>query len=240
MSNPQAAFRYVLHYLENVPDEPVSSPVQSGLSLGEQKNLLQAMEDGSQELTQQILAGLEQRASGNEGFLMIRDLMELAESAAREWKADVTFPVSGSKWFDYLRSVEMEQAWAEVKKIYAALGEQMKQKRMPLNSEPVKKAFAYLHAHYAEPVSFQEMAQELNLSAPYLSRLFRRETGATLIDTLNTIRIEKAKELLKRGVSLKEIASSCGFSQYSYFLKVFKAQTGLSPKQYVEKEKNKQ
>ena len=115
-----------------------------------------------------------------------------------------------------------------------------KQTRMPLSSEPVRKAFAYLLAHYAEPVSFQQMAQELNLSASYLSRLFRRETGSTLIDTLNTIRIGKAQELLKQGVALKEIASSCGFSQYSYFLKVFKAQTGLSPKQYVEKEKNKQ
>ncbi|MDD7652976.1 MAG: helix-turn-helix transcriptional regulator [Candidatus Faecousia sp.] len=63
--------------------------------------------------------------------------------------------------------------------------------------------------------------------------MFRKETGQTISAYVSHIRIEKSKALLRQpGVPIAEIAGLCGFEDQSYFTRVFKKQTGISPKQY--------
>ena len=67
--------------------------------------------------------------------------------------------------------------------------------------------------------------------------IFKRDTGITINDYITKIRMEKAIEMLKDpSVKLYDICYAVGYSDPSYFSKVFKKYTGLSPKQYKEKQ----
>lgn len=94
-------------------------------------------------------------------------------------------------------------------------------------------AIRYLSVHYSEPVTLAGAARSAGVHPSYLSSLFRKVTGLTFKDYLNQIRIEHALELLKNtDYPIMEIAISCGFNDQSYFTKVFKKQTGMTPRQF--------
>ena len=94
---------------------------------------------------------------------------------------------------------------------------------------------SYINNHYDQGLSLNQLAEEMNLNANYLSQVFKRETGKTFLKYITDLRIEKAKELLdSKNYSISEIASRLGFSDYFYFLKTFKRVTGMTPKQYKQ------
>ena len=73
----------------------------------------------------------------------------------------------------------------------------------------------------------------MHISPTYLSRVFKRETGASLVDFLNRIRIEKSRELLAdSSLRLIEVALQCGFESQSYFNRMFKLFCDMTPQQY--------
>lgn len=80
----------------------------------------------------------------------------------------------------------------------------------------------------------EKVVTELQLSRDYLFRLYKRETGRNLMDYLLDIRIQKAKELLMQTGKYKiyEISEMVGYPDYAYFSKLFKKQTGVSPKSF--------
>lgn len=97
----------------------------------------------------------------------------------------------------------------------------------------VRQAMAYLHEHYAEPISRRDLANHLGLSDDYLTYCFRREVGMTPISYLNRYRVNRAKVLLRESEkSVTEIAMDVGFSDSSYFARVFRRQVGVSPDVY--------
>ena len=60
----------------------------------------------------------------------------------------------------------------------------------------VNKAIQYIQAHYNENLSLDSVANEIELSSPYLSSLFSRILGTTFVNYIQSVRIQKAKELL--------------------------------------------
>lgn len=100
-------------------------------------------------------------------------------------------------------------------------------------SVTIKKATEYIAAHFAEEITLTDVADEIHLNPSYLSTLFKQVTGVSFKEYLNRIRIEEAQRLLTNtDYPIMHIAVSCGFSDQSYFTKVFKKHTGLTPKQY--------
>lgn len=96
-----------------------------------------------------------------------------------------------------------------------------------------RQAMAYLHEHYTDDVSREELASYLGISSDYLSVCFRTEVGMAPIAYLNRYRINQAKGLLKRSdKSITEIAVSVGFSNSNYFGRVFRQQVGVTPEAY--------
>lgn len=84
--------------------------------------------------------------------------------------------------------------------------------------------------------SVNEIAQSMGLSSNYLSDLLKSETGKTTIEHIHIAIINKAKNLLlSSDYSISETAYSLGFEHPSYFSRLFKKQTGLSPKEYRQK-----
>lgn len=92
----------------------------------------------------------------------------------------------------------------------------------------------YIQNHYTEPLSTKMLAQEFGLVPSYLSRLFREYKGVTPNQYIQEIRIEKSKEILIHCPSImtKDIALMVGYTDSSYFSKVFKKSTQMYPSEY--------
>ncbi|HHY58562.1 MAG TPA: substrate-binding domain-containing protein [Chloroflexi bacterium] len=97
----------------------------------------------------------------------------------------------------------------------------------------VRRAMAFLHAHYAEPLTRQEIARHVGLDEDYLTYCFRQELGLTPIAYLNRYRVNQAKELLRRtDKSITTVALEVGFADSGYFSRIFRREVGLSPDAY--------
>ncbi len=101
------------------------------------------------------------------------------------------------------------------------------------NREIMKKAISFISQHYSEPISLNYVANEVHLNPAYFSTLFKKEIGLSFKEYLNHVRIEESKRLLANSnFSIIDIAIAVGFEDQSYFSKVFKKYTGMTPKQF--------
>jgi AraC-like DNA-binding protein/ligand-binding sensor protein len=97
----------------------------------------------------------------------------------------------------------------------------------------LRKAERFILENFTRKISLQEIADNSGLSAPYFSTIFKEEMGENLSKYLNRLRVEKAgRMLVETNLSLSEIAGSCGFEDQSWFSKIFKTYTGMSPGKY--------
>ncbi len=102
-------------------------------------------------------------------------------------------------------------------------------------SPPVQGAIACIEADLAGDLSLHHLAELQNLSAGYLSSLFRRETGKTLTDYVAAQRMEAGARLLRTtGLQIQTIAQQCGIADVNYFSKLFKKYHKVTPRQYRE------
>lgn len=100
-------------------------------------------------------------------------------------------------------------------------------------SGKVRYAKAYIREHYAQDISLNELADNMRMNPMYLSWLFKKEMGTNFSTYLTKVRIEKAIELLKQGdYKIYEISQMVGYQTVQYFSKVFKKETGKSPKDF--------
>ncbi len=90
----------------------------------------------------------------------------------------------------------------------------------------------YLRANYNQPLSLNVIASELGMSVSYLSELIKKELGVNYTVYLRALRVDRAKQLLKQGVSVEETARRVGYDSKYSFLRNFKAQEGVTPSEY--------
>ncbi|MBO9596791.1 MAG: response regulator [Cohnella sp.] len=119
----------------------------------------------------------------------------------------------------------------EVEDLFRALQESRQENRV---IETVK---AYIVQHYTEELELNRLAEEVYLTPSYLSKLFKTETGETITDFLISVRIGRAKDMLRDRSALKtyEIGEKVGYADPAYFNKVFKKVVGCTPKEYRDR-----
>jgi two-component system, response regulator YesN len=94
----------------------------------------------------------------------------------------------------------------------------------------LRKAENFITENFTRKISLKEISDIAGLSPPYFSTIFKEEMGENLSKYLNRLRVEKASALLlETDMSLSEIAACCCFEDQSWFSKIFKAYTGISP-----------
>ena len=100
----------------------------------------------------------------------------------------------------------------------------------------VRGVMAFIHEHFADPITNRDLACHAGLSERHLARCFCEETGMTPLKYLTRYRVKQAKALLDQGSgSITEVAIAVGFSDSSYFGRVFREEVGLSPGAYVRR-----
>lgn len=101
----------------------------------------------------------------------------------------------------------------------------------------VKNAVDYINLNLGNPLTLQLIADEIHVNTSHLSRKFKMDTNMTVIDYINTKKVEEAKLYLDRGkISFTDIALMVGFNDLNYFGRVFKKITSLTPSEYVKKQ----
>lgn len=92
---------------------------------------------------------------------------------------------------------------------------------------------SYIEKNYAQPISEQEVAKECGMSAFEFSRAFRAAHGVTFRDFLSECRLVQSKRLLGIAqVAVSDVAAMAGFNDPSYFARLFRKRTGISPSAY--------
>ncbi|HOB08503.1 MAG: PocR ligand-binding domain-containing protein [Limnochordia bacterium] len=103
------------------------------------------------------------------------------------------------------------------------------------NKDIIYKAIEFTNNNYMERLTLEDAASYVHLSPAYFSRLFKEETGYNFTTYLNTVRIEKSKNLLvNEAIPLADVSSLVGFEDQSYFTRVFKKMTGTTPGKFRE------
>lgn len=104
----------------------------------------------------------------------------------------------------------------------------------------VSKVRDYIDRNYSRDIGLNELSSVFHINASYLTRIFKQEEGDGINAYITKVRIENAKRILESGrVNIEKLAEAVGYEDSTYFFKVFKKITGMTPREYLLKNKNK-
>ena len=98
----------------------------------------------------------------------------------------------------------------------------------------VDEILSYINTHIQEDLSLDRLSSHFYLSTSYICRIFKAATGTTINKYITAKRITLSKSLLSQGYSVNEACETCGFNDYSNYLKAFTRAVGVSPKKYAQ------
>ncbi|WP_261133952.1 helix-turn-helix domain-containing protein [Bacillus sp. Marseille-Q3570] len=102
-------------------------------------------------------------------------------------------------------------------------------------SKPIESAIYIIQEHYNDSLTLKGISDQVYLSPSYFSRLFKEETGKTLVEYLADVRVQKAKSMLRMSsLPIEVIANNVGFATSGYFATTFKRLVGITPSEYRE------
>ena len=144
------------------------------------------------------------------------------------------FDISGSNTqeSELMRKSLLTELLVSMKQCVA---EQRKEAGQPeqITNKTVEKVSAYIAQNFREQLSLNSIAAQFYISPYYLSHLFKKCTGLSVLEYINSVRIRAAKQYLETTrLKITEITDMTGFCTGSHFGRVFKQGTGLSPNQY--------
>jgi len=91
----------------------------------------------------------------------------------------------------------------------------------------------FLTDNLTEPLALNDVAAQLNISVPTLTRRFRAAADCSVMDRLHSLRINRAADLLRQGeLSVKQVAAAVGIPEPSYFCRCFRHAFGTSPRRF--------
>ena len=107
--------------------------------------------------------------------------------------------------------------------------------RLGKETQAVCKTRQFIHEHFCEGISLQQLADQVAFNPYYLLRVFRAEVGMPPYAYLESVRIRQAQRLIKAGKPLAEVAAEVGFSSQSHLNQRFKRIIGVTPGQYAQR-----
>jgi len=129
-------------------------------------------------------------------------------------------------------SIYAQDLLANYKYICTEFENILKENFISFNSQMTDKIISYVYKNYSKPLTLAEVSTMFNFNYSYLSSYFGSHNNEGFNEFLNKIRIEKACEFLKQDIPISKICGMVGYSDHSYFTKVFKKFTGMTPSLY--------
>lgn len=143
--------------------------------------------------------------------------------------------------FDYLlKPIEEDELLKTLNRLCIKINESRQGARestfpesIPPGDPYIRDAMGIIEANFHEDISIQYTAKQIGISESHLSHLFKQHSGYTFLEYLLYCRIRNAMKLLKNpGLLITDIYLQCGFSSGSYFSRMFKRFTGVTPSEY--------
>jgi AraC-like DNA-binding protein len=139
----------------------------------------------------------------------------------------------------YIQRLEELQDIHEVKKLmekaFADFAERVHTSQIEQYSKPISLCQNFIFNHVYENITLSQLSELVQLTPNYLSSLFKKETGVSLSEYIQKVKIDEAKNLLTlTSCSLSEICTLLNFTDQSYFIKVFKKFAGVTPKHFKD------
>ncbi|THF82240.1 helix-turn-helix transcriptional regulator [Cohnella fermenti] len=162
--------------------------------------------------------------------------LQAAQTLADSYQVEDSFRRLAETWLAKLPGYEFLSA-ALLQQLLVAIALKLKKAdRRFAASHKIERIIRYMQDHLQDKLTLGQLAEQAQWSPTYLSRTFRDITGCTVIEYINKLKMDKAKEMmLMGGKKVKEVAKALGYADEFYFSRVFKRSEGMSPSEYYSK-----
>jgi two-component system response regulator YesN len=127
----------------------------------------------------------------------------------------------------------IEELKAYYAQLFGNITDVLKDKNVYAIDGIVDKIKIYVNRNYQNDLNIDFIASLFYISRPYCSHLFKKATGQNLVDYINSVRIEKAQQLIHNsGKKMYQVAKMVGYDNVKYFFRIFKKVTGQTPEAY--------
>lgn len=216
-------------------------PSPTGFKEGDLRGLEQTLRYGSETDLLAALNTIRTEASAREGGgeaigLYSLSLMAILANYASSIGLDL-YELAGE---DVIALIAKIRSWEQLCSWFIVLNRKIREGGIAARFDNAKRlleqAVAYIYQHYSDPtLTMDSVCGSLDISASYLSQLFKKHKGSSFVKFLTGVRMTKAKELLlTTGDRIAEIALACGYQDIYYFSHSFKKYTGVPPKKFRE------
>ena len=166
---------------------------------------------------------------------IIEALVLAAHANQINWKYDTDYFNYTTHIGDIMELSDGELIEWAYKRFMHITGYVKQQSSIDYSNKTVQATREYLEAHYAEEISLESVAEQVNISPQYFSKLIKKNTGFNFIDWLSMLRVKKAKELLtSSNYTVKEVCFLVGYKDPNYFSRIFKKRMGITPSEFVK------
>lgn len=141
----------------------------------------------------------------------------------------------------YIRKMDKCKSIHEIEEVHQSMSldfcnKMLLLKKSQIVSKPIVLCMDYIYSHIHHRITVKELAQHVNLSESYLSKLFSKEIGVPISEYIALQKVEKAKNFLcYSDYSITDIANYLAFSSQSHFIQVFQKYAGLTPHKYRDR-----
>lgn len=128
----------------------------------------------------------------------------------------------------------LEELTNDFHQLFETITSKLSEKRSGKQEEMTRKINGIIEVKYADPaLSLNYIADELSMSSYHISRVYRQQNLTTIVDVINQVRMEHAKQMLiDSETSIAEIATNTGYTSSSYFHRMFKKLYGVTPSEF--------
>lgn len=102
----------------------------------------------------------------------------------------------------------------------------------------ISKIIKYIEDNYSRKILLEDIASYLSLSVSRVCHVFKERTGISILQYINKKRLIESKILLRKGLEISTICTECGFQDYTSFFRSFKKEYNMTPKEFINSQKN--